>query len=149
MAKFVYGMQNVLSIKECLETQAKTEYAEANNRLSIEEDAMRRLMRRLDSYQQQAKVLEGEKLDIHKMRRCNDAIRIIKNQITQQAVRIRIAENNVDKAMQKLTEAVQDRKIHEKLKEKAFEQFKLELNAQEMKEIDETVSFNYNNRDEE
>ncbi|MDD6334677.1 MAG: flagellar export protein FliJ [Clostridia bacterium] len=149
MAKFVYGMQNVLSIKERLETQAKTEYAEANNRLSIEEDAMRRLMRRLDSYQQQAKVLEGEKLDIHKMRRCNDAIRIIKNQITQQAVRIRIAENNVDKAMQKLTEAVQDRKIHEKLKEKAFEQFKLELNAQEMKEIDETVSFNYNNRDEE
>ena len=110
---------------------------------------MRRLMRRLDSYQQQAKVLEGEKLDIHKMRHCNDAIRIIKNQITQQAVRIRIAENNVDKAMQKLTEAVQDRKIHEKLKEKAFEQFKLELNAQEMKEIDETVSFNYNNRDEE
>ena len=149
MAKFVYGMQNVLSIKERLETQAKTEYAEANNRLSIEEDAMRRLMRRLDSYQQQAKVLEGEKLDIHKMRDCNDAIRIIKNQITQQAVRIRIAENNVDKAMQKLTEAVQDRKIHEKLKEKAFEQFKLELNAQEMKEIDETVSFNYNNRDEE
>ena len=149
MAKFVYGMQNVLSIKERLETQAKTEYAEANNRLSIEEDAMRRLMRRLDSYQQQAKVLEGEKLDIHKMRRCNDAIRIIKNQITQQAVRIRIAENNVDKAMQKLTEAVQDRKIQEKLKEKAFEQFKLELNAQEMKEIDETVSFNYNNRDEE
>ena len=149
MAKFVYGMQNVLSIKERLETQAKTEYAEANNRLSIEEDAMRRLMRRLDSYQQQAKVLEGEKLDIHKMRRCNDAIRILKNQITQQAVRIRIAENNVDKAMQKLTEAVQDRKIHEKLKEKAFEQFKLELNAQEMKEIDETVSFNYNNRDEE
>ena len=148
MAKFVYGMQNVLSIKERLETQAKTEYAEANNRLSIEEDAMRRLMRRLDSYQQQEKVLEGEKLDIHKMRHCNDAIRIIKNQITQQAVRIRIAENNVDKAMQKLTEAVQDRKIHEKLKEKAFEQFKLELNAQEMKEIDETVSFNYNNRDD-
>ena len=56
-------MQNVLSIKERLETQAKTEYAEANNRLSIEEDAIRRLMRRLDSYQQQAKVLEGEKLE--------------------------------------------------------------------------------------
>ena len=148
MAKFVYGMQNVLSIKERLETQAKTEYAEANNRLSIEEDAMRRLMRRLDSYQQQAKVLEGEKLDIHKMRRCNDAIRIIKNQITQQAVRIRIAENNVDKAMQKLTEAVQDRKIHEKLKEKAFEQFKRELAMQENKEIDELVSYTFNENKE-
>ena len=66
----------------------------------------------------------------------------------QQAVRIRIAERNVDNAMKELTEAVQDRKIHEKLKEKAFDEFKLELNAQEVKEIDETVSFNYNNKDE-
>ena len=89
-----------------------------------------------------------QNVDIVEMRRCNEAIKIIKNQITQQAVRIRIAERNVDNAMKKLTEAVQDRKIHEKLKEKAFDEFKLELNAQEMKEIDETVSFNYNNKDE-
>ena len=33
MAKFLYSMQNVLDIKERLETQAKTEYAEMNNRL--------------------------------------------------------------------------------------------------------------------
>ena len=141
-------MQNVLNIKERLETQAKTEYAEMNNRLSIEEDTMRRLVARLNSYELQAKKATMDKLDIAEMIRCNNAIRLLKDQMTQQAVRIRIAEKNVDAAMQKLTEAVQDRKIHEKLKEKAFEQFKSELNAQEMKEIDETVSFNYNNRDD-
>ena len=134
MAKFLYSMQNVLDIKERLETQAKTEYAEMNNRLFIEEETMKRLGKRLDSYENLA--------------RCNEAIDIIKNQMTQQAVRIRIAQRNVDNAMKKLTEAVQDRKIHEKLKEKAFEQFKLDINAQEMKEIDETVSFKYNNKDE-
>ncbi len=148
MAKFIYSMQNVLNIKERLETQAKTEYAEMNNRLSIEEDTMRRLVARLNSYELQAKKATMDKLDIAEMIRCNNAIRLLKDQMTQQAVRIRIAEKNVDAAMQKLTEAVQDRKIHEKLKEKAFEQFKSELNAQEMKEIDETVSFNYNNRDD-
>lgn len=148
MAKFIYSMQNVLNIKERLETQAKTEYAEMNNRLSIEEDTMRRLAGRLNSYEMQAKKATTDKLDIAEMIRCNNAIKLLKDQMTQQAVRIRIAEKNVDAAMQKLTEAVQDRKIHEKLKEKAFEQFKLELNAQEMKEIDETVSFNYNNRDD-
>lgn len=141
-------MQNVLNIKERLETQAKTEYAEMNNRLSIEEDTMRRLVGRLNSYEMQAKKATTDKLDIAEMIRCNNAIKLLKDQMTQQAVRIRIAEKNVDAAMQKLTEAVQDRKIHEKLKEKAFEQFKSELNAQEMKEIDETVSFNYNNRDD-
>ena len=148
MAKFLYSMQNVLDIKERLETQAKTEYAEMNNRLFIEEETMKRLGKRLDSYENLARSSASERLDIMEMRRCNEAIDIIKNQMTQQAVRIRIAQRNVDNAMKKLTEAVQDRKIHEKLKEKAFEQFKLDINAQEMKEIDETVSFKYNNKDE-
>ena len=148
MAKFLYSMQNVLNIKERLETQAKTEFAEMNNRLSIEQDTMRRLVKRMNMYEQLAKDSPTQSIDIAEMRRCNEAIKIIKNQITQQAVRIRIAERNVDNAMKKLTEAVQDRKIHEKLKEKAFDEFKLELNAQEVKEIDETVSFNYNNKDE-
>ena len=148
MAKFLYSMQNVLNINERLETQAKTEIAEMNNRLSIEQDTMRRLVKRMNMYEQLAKDSATQSIDIAEMRRCNEAIKIIKNQITQQAVRIRIAERNVDNAMKKLTEAVQDRKIHEKLKEKAFDEFKLELNAQEVKEIDETVSFNYNNKDE-
>lgn len=148
MAKFLYSMQNVLDIKERLETQAKTEYAEMDNRLFIEEETMKRLGKRLDSYENLARSSASERLDIMEMRRCNEAIDIIKNQMTQQAVRIRIAQRNVDNAMKKLTEAVQDRKIHEKLKEKAFEQFKLDINAQEMKEIDETVSFKYNNKDE-
>ena len=148
MAKFLYSMQNVLNIKERLETQAKTEFAEMNNRLSIEQDTMRRLVKRMNMYEQLAKDSATQSIDIAEMRRCNEAIKIIKNQITQQAVRIRIAERNVDNATKKLTEAVQDRKIHEKLKEKAFDEFKLELNAQEVKEIDETVSFNYNNKDE-
>ena len=109
---------------------------------------MKRLGKRLDSYENLARSSASERLDIMEMRRCNEAIDIIKNQMTQQAVRIRIAQRNVDNAMKKMTEAVQDRKIHEKLKEKAVEQFKLDINAQEMKEIDETVSFKYNNKDE-
>lgn len=144
MAKFVYGMQNVLNIKERLETQAKSEYAEMNNKLSIEEDTMKRLVARLEGYELEAKRLAKDRLDLAAIRRCNDAINVIKGQITSQAVRIRIAQKNVDLAMEKLTEAVQDRKVHEKLKDKAFEEFKRELNAQEMKEIDEVVSFNYN-----
>ena len=99
MAKFLYSMQNVLDIKERLETQAKTEYAEMNNRLFIEEETMKRLGKRLDSYENLARSSASERLDIMEMRRCNEAIDIIKNQMTQQAVRIRIAQRNVDNAM--------------------------------------------------
>ena len=102
MAKFLYSMQNVLNIKERLETQAKTEFAEMNNRLSIEQDTMRRLVKRMNMYEQLAKDSATQSIDIAEMRRCNEAIKIIKNQITQQAVRIRIAERNVDNAMKNL-----------------------------------------------
>ena len=69
--------------------------------------------------------------------------------VKNQAVRVRLAEKNVETAMMKLTVAVKERKVQEKLKEKAFEEFLHELNAQEMKESDEVVSFNYNNREDD
>ena len=53
------------------------------------------------------------------------------------------------RARDKLNLAMQERKIYEKLREKAFEEFKQELNAQEKKEIDELVSFNYNDNNME
>ena len=40
-------------------------------------------------------------------------------------------------------EAMVERKTHEKLKEKAFEEFKQELLHEESKEIDELVSYTY------
>lgn len=39
--------------------------------------------------------------------------------------------------------AMVERKTYDKLKEKAFEEFKIELNAQEKKEVDELVSYRF------
>ena len=38
-----------------------------------------------------------------------------------------------------------ERKTHERLKEKSFESYILEYEAEQRKEIDELVSFKYNN----
>ena len=149
MAKFVYGMQNVLNIKERMETQAKTEYAQMLGALHDEEIRMQSIVNNLNSYKSQAKELAMGTLDIARIRRCSEAISITEDMAKNQAVRVRIAEKNVENAMMKLTAAVKERKVQEKLKEKAFEEFLQELNAQEMKEIDEVVSFNYNNREED
>ena len=149
MAKFIYSMQNVLNIKERMETQAKTEYAQMLGALHDEENRMRSIVDTLNSYKAQAKALASGKLDIAKIRRCNEAIEITEDMVKNQAVRVRLAEKNVETAMMKLTVAVKERKVQEKLKEKAVEEFLHELNAQEMKEIDEVVSFNYNNREDD
>lgn len=149
MAKFIYRMQNILNIKMRLETQAKTEYAEVAARLAQEEEKMRELLLRRRQYENEAKQNAMEKLNIPEMKRSNESIAAMKELMKQQAVRIRIAQKNLDHAREKLNLAMQERKIYEKLKEKAFDEFKLELNAQEKKEIDELVSFTYNDNNME
>lgn len=55
------------------------------------------------------------------------------------------AQSKVDEEREKLNIAMQDRKMHEKLREKAFDEFKTELIYKEGKETDELVAYKYNN----
>ena len=48
-------------------------------------------------------------------------------------------------AQNRLNEVMKERKIHEKLKEKSFDEFLKDLSDQEKKEIDELVSFRFEN----
>ena len=148
MAKFIYRMQNILNIKLRLETQAKTEYAENAARLAAEEEKMHHLASR-QQYENEAKQRAMNRGNIASIKQSNESMAVMKELMTQQAVRIRIAQKNLDRARDKLNLAMQERKIYEKLREKAFEEFKQELNAQEKKEIDELVSFNYNDNNME
>lgn len=149
MAKFIYRMQNILNIKLRLETQAKTEYAENAARLAAEEEKMHHLASRRQQYKNEAKQSAMNRVNIASIKQSNESMAVMKELMTQQAVRIRIAQKNLDRARDKLNLAMQERKIYEKLREKAFEEFKQELNAQEKKEIDELVSFNYNDNNME
>lgn len=149
MAKFVYKMQNILNIKNSMETQAKTAYAEAANKLTEEEGKLKELLLRRQAYEDQCREMSRTKLDIPMIQQCNNAIEIIKEMIKKQILAVKIAERNLDSARNRLNEAMKERKTHEKLKENAFEEFKQEVNAQEKKEIDELVSFNYNDNNKE
>ena len=149
MAKFIYRMQNILNIKLRLETQAKTEYAENAARLAAEEEKMHHLASRRQQYENEAKQSAMNRVNIASIKQSNESMAVMKELMTQQAFRIRIAQKNLDRARDKLNLAMQERKIYEKLREKAFEEFKQELNAQEKKEIDELVSFNYNDNNME
>lgn len=144
MAKFNYKMQNILNIKMRLETQARTEFAEMSARLAEEERKMQQLIRRRGSYEQEARRLAEDKLNIPEIRHCDAALTTIKELMRQQALQVRLAQKNLERARMKLNETMQERKIQEKLKDKAFEVFKQELGAEEMKEIDQLVSFTYN-----
>ena len=55
----------------------------------------------------------------------------------------KVASLNLEAAQKRLGEVMKERKIQEKLREKAYEEFLQELNDQEKKEIDELVSFRF------
>ena len=149
MAKFIYRLQNVLDIKYRMETQEKTAYAQAAAKLAAEEEKFQELISRRDAYEQELRDASSGALKLKHMQQLNEAIEVMKNLIQKQYLNVKVAQKNLDAARARLNAAVQERKIHEKLKEKAFEDFKLELAAEEKKEIDELVSFNYNDANSE
>ena len=63
--------------------------------------------------------------------------------IKKQLVEVKVASLNLEAAQKRLGEIMKERKIQEKLREKAYEEFLQELNDQEKKEIDELVSFRF------
>ena len=148
MAKFFYKMQNILDIKLKLETQAKNEFAIANRELAEEEDKLNKLMERRTGYEMKLKEAYQQTLNIPYITETANAVEIMKYQINMQKINVMQAEKKVETARQKLQEAVQERKTHEKLKENAFEVFMQEVAAAESKEIDELVSYRHGQSEE-
>ena len=149
MAKFTYKMQNILDIKYKLETQAKTAFSIAAANLRKEEEKLMELNQRREQYEAEAKKLVADKLDFLAIKVNRAAIENIKGAIRSQTLAVQIAQRNLESARRHLQEVMIDRKTHEKLKEKAFDEFKKELEKDESKVVDELVSFTHNHAENE
>ena len=145
MAKFVYRMQSILNIKEKMEEQAKQAFAAANHQLTVEEQRLQRLSQRRIQYLAEGAVLRQQLLDPLRLQENAAALDYIKEAIIEQRIRVRKAEEAVERARQ-IQEYMIERKTHEQLREAAFEEFKKELAKEESKEVDELVSYTYGQR---
>lgn len=143
MAKFIYRMQNILAIKLKLEEQAKSVYSMAQVKLTEEEEKLEQLIQKKENYQRELVHKMTSKLNVKDIIHGEDAVEITKYAIQLQEISVKNAKMQVEAARIKLNEAMVERKIQEKLKENAFEEFKIEVNAEEKKEIDELVSYKY------
>ncbi|MDE6761126.1 MAG: flagellar export protein FliJ [Lachnospiraceae bacterium] len=150
MAKFIYRMQNILDIKYKLEEQAKQHYMEVRMRLNEAQDVLEQLKCRKEEYFAEYRHLVSERLDVLAIEQCKTAILVMDEYIEDQKMVIMQIEQELEEAARLMNEATKERKIHEKLKDNQFEVFLQELNQEEMKEIDQLVSYQYNkNADEE
>lgn len=146
MAKFVYRMQSILNIKEKMEEQAKVAFAAANAALRTEEERLQRLQQRRIQYLAEGALLRQTRLDPLKLEENESALQYIAQEIKDQKIRVKRAEEAVERARLILQEYMIERKTHEQLKEAAFEEFKEELAKEESKEVDELVSYTYGQR---
>ena len=142
-------MQNILDIKYKLEESAKQELADAMRILSEEESKLDQLKKRRYSYYLDYNESIKGKLDFVRIDECGNAMDIMDEMIESQIEVVREKSKEVEKARNKLNTVMQERKMHEKLKENKFEEFKQEINAEEAKETDQVVSYQYNNKDTE
>ncbi len=148
MAKFIYRMQNILNIKYKLETQAKTDFSIAAAALRKEEEKLNELRLRKRAYELKARELASGRLDFLEIKINRTAIENIKEAIKRQILAVHVAERNLENARKRLQEVMTERKTHEILKDKAFEEFKKEVEKDESKAVDELVSFTHNHAEE-
>lgn len=144
MARFQYRMQNILSIKEKMESQAKNEYASANMALLNEKEQMNALLGRRNYYENRTrKCLQEDELDLQAVKDTKIAIRSLDEMLRKQLEKVKAAEAELEKRRVTMTELMKERKTHETLKDQAFEDFMMEEKRSESKQIDELTSYVY------
>lgn len=146
MAKFTYRMQSILNIQYQLETQAKMELGRAQMKLMEEEEKLQELIDRKEAYLEEGRKMRSDVLHVSDLKDNRNAVLIMDEMIEAQREQVALAQDAVEAARLKLQGVMQERKMHERLKEKALEQFMQEENAAEGKAVDELTSYTYGQR---
>lgn len=143
MARFRYSLQNILNMKEKMETQAKQEFGMAQAALNRETEYLERLKERRREYESMSGNLLQGKLDLRAIEENKEALLKMDSLVAAQCIRVEKARENVETARERMADAMKERKMHEALREKAFQAFLQEENHAESKAIDELTSYTY------
>lgn len=149
MAKFKYGMQNILELKRKLEDRQKMVLATARLRLTDEEDKLDNLYARKRNYEEMLRESYKDRLSVRTIRINALAFDGIDHYIGLQKIEVKKAEGKVVIEQDRMVEAMKERKIHEKLREKAFNKFLKEVDYEEASAVDELVAYKYGSKESE
>ncbi|WP_026487716.1 flagellar export protein FliJ [Butyrivibrio sp. XBB1001] len=150
MARFVYRMQSVLNIKQKTEGQIKMEFAAAQAELNKQMDILESYFDRKDNYLREAEELRNaDRLKLQDILDNQYATAQMDVMIASQARVVKQHEEIVEKARVKLTKAIQERKMQETLRDRAYAEWIEEEKQEEAKENDQRTSFTYTQRQRE
>ncbi len=143
MARFKFRMQNILNLKEKLETQAEMRFAEQKKALNEAVRAKDILLKRKAELEEEAKRLRTDELVLLEIQNNDLSRRLCDEDIMRADERIKREEHVLELRRQELENVMKERKAQEKLREHAFQRFLQEEAAAESKAIDELTSYQY------
>ncbi len=150
MARFVYRMQSVLNIKQQTENQTKMEFAVAQSELNTQIEILEEYISRKERYLQEAEELRNEEsLKLQDILDNQYATAQMDVMIRQQSMVVQQYEQRVERVRVKLTRNIQERKMQETLRDRAYAEFLEEQKQEEAKENDQRTSFTYGQRQKE
>lgn len=147
MARFRYRMQAILDLKYKTESQAKNEFGAAQRALNDEEDKLVSLYERKEKYfADGVKLRESASLPVREIMQNDTFLDRMDELIELQKQEIQKAERIVEEKREILMKEIQERKMQEKLRERAFEQYLEDERKAEAMESDQRSSFVYGQR---
>jgi flagellar FliJ protein len=150
MARFVFRMQSVLNIKQKTEGQIKMEFASAQAELNKQMDILNEYIDRKENYLLEAEELRNkEVLQLQDILDNQYATAQMDSMIAAQYKIVKKHEAEVEKVRVKLTRAIQERKMQETLRDRAYAEYLEEEKQEEAKETDQRSSFTYTQRQRE
>ena len=131
MARFNYRMQSVLNIKQKTEGQVKMEFAAAQSELNKQLDILDEYVVRKENYLKEAEELRNsDSLKLQDILDNQYATAMMDAMIASQAKVVKRYEAEVEKVRVRLTRAIQERKMQETLRDRAYAEY-LEEEKQE------------------
>jgi flagellar FliJ protein len=146
MAKFVFKLQPLLSVKSQQEDNQKNELGKAMRQLENEKAVLRRLEDEAEELIRDFNE-KSKKCTVEKLIKFNEYLSFLNSRIKRQKVNVNCAARNVDKVREELIRIVRERKILDNLKERRRGQFLFEQQKEEQRLNDEIVSYKHKEKD--
>lgn len=151
MRRFSFRLETPLKLKLQEEERQKSAVAacqEAYQQNLVRLEELKQSLVELQAKLREAAALKGsldqiKPLDLNQLSIMQGYIPVLLNKINLQQEQVALALSNLEEVRKGLIKIMKDRKILEKLREKALVQYQLELNREEQKNLDELATVNY------
>lgn len=141
MKVFNYGLQNILDYRTDMEEDEKNKFSVILKEFNREEEKLKSLQEKLDKALFSS--INRNKNDVIEQKNFQHYMHFLREKIEIQRQLLKEIKGRLEAKKQEVALAQKERKVMEKLKNKAFNNYKVEMNKIEQRTIDELALYSY------